>query len=307
MTQPGRRASGRIQSRPYDVLRWGHCVGTRASPGLHQADYSDQSETQSRLPRPVTQGASLHSVNSAQPQLRLLLGLYRFKKNLNMKPTYLLLGVAGTAAAILLDAAPSKAVLYIDFIPQSGSVTRIKASGSLDPSLLGLSSVFNTATAPSGPSTSAFNKAVDSLRFTYSSTASSSIAGKRYAIGPGPDPFVGGGNFPFLGPTSTPPGAIPMNNPPLMLRLGTTKDVWLPDSFTGGAVDGFFDVDLTLSQIFGATSPSTFAFTSGSEKIFVRRNPNVPGPVPLLGAAAAFGYSRKLRNRIQKSTPSRTA
>jgi hypothetical protein len=27
--------------------------------------------------------------------------------------------------------------------------------------------------------------------------------------------------------------------------------------------------------------------------------PEVPGPVPLLGAAAAFGYSRKLRNRIK--------
>jgi hypothetical protein len=25
----------------------------------------------------------------------------------------------------------------------------------------------------------------------------------------------------------------------------------------------------------------------------------VPGPLPLLGAAAAFGYSRKLRHRIQ--------
>jgi hypothetical protein len=224
-----------------------------------------------------------------------------------MKPTYLLLGVAGTAAAILLDAAPSKAVLYIDFIPQPGSVTRIQASGTLDPSLLGLSSVFNTVTAPSGSNTSVFNKGADSLRFTYSSTVSSSIAGKRYAITSGTDPFVGGGNFPFLGPTSIPPGAIPMNNPPLMLRLGTTKDVWLPNSFTGGAVDGFFDVNLTLNQIFGATSPSTFAFHSGSEQIIVRRNPYVPGPVPLLGAAAAFGYSRKLRNRIQKSTPSRTA
>jgi hypothetical protein len=62
------------------AVRWGHCVGTRASAGRHQADYSDQSETQSRLPRPVTQGASLHSVNSAQPQLRLLLHLLKFYK-----------------------------------------------------------------------------------------------------------------------------------------------------------------------------------------------------------------------------------
>lgn len=223
-----------------------------------------------------------------------------------MKLAFSLLGAAGISIVTLLDAAPSKAILFIDFFPQTASVTRIQVSGTLDPSLLGLSSVFNTVTAPNGSNSSGFNKGTDSLRFTYSPIVSSSIAGKRYAITPGPDPFVGGGNFAFLGPMSNPPGAVPMNNPPLMLRLGTTKDVWLPDSFTGGAVDGFFDVDLNLNQIFGATSPSTFAFHSGSEQIIVRRNPNVPGPVPLLGAAAAFGCSRKFRNRIQKSTPSRT-
>jgi hypothetical protein len=59
------------------AVRWGHCVGTRASAGRYQADYSDQSKTQSRLPRPVTQGASLHSVNSAQLQVRLLLHLLK--------------------------------------------------------------------------------------------------------------------------------------------------------------------------------------------------------------------------------------
>jgi len=30
---------------------------------------------------------------------------------------------------------------------------------------------------------------------------------------------------------------------------------------------------------------------------------SVPGPLPLFGAAAAFGFSRKLRNRIKRSTP----
>jgi len=218
-----------------------------------------------------------------------------------MKLAYSLLGAAGISIITLLDAAPSKAILFIDFFPQTGSITRIKASGSLDPSHVGASTPFNTGTAPSGGNTSAFNKATDSLRFTYSSVASSSIAGNRYAITSGTDPFVGGGSFPF---TST--IATPVNNPPLWLRLGTPKDIWLPNSYTGGAIDGFFDVNLNLTQIFGATSPSSFAFHSGSEQIIVRRNPTVPGPVPLLGAAAAFGCSRKLRNRIQKSTPSRT-
>jgi hypothetical protein len=91
------------------------------------------------------------------------------------------------------------------------------------------------------------------------------------------------------------------------MRFGGTQDIWLPNTYTGGAIDGSFDVNYSLAQIFGASAPSTFAFTSGSEQIILRNNPQTPGPLPLLGAAAAFGYSRKLRNRIQKSTPSRTA
>jgi hypothetical protein len=92
------------------------------------------------------------------------------------------------------------------------------------------------------------------------------------------------------------------------MRFGSTKDIWLPNTYTGGAIDGSFDVNFSLAQIFGPSAPSTFAFTSGSEQIILRNDPaQAPGPVPLLGAAAAFGYSRKLRNRIQKSTPSRTA
>jgi hypothetical protein len=90
-------------------------------------------------------------------------------------------------------------------------------------------------------------------------------------------------------------------------------DLWFPNTFTGGAsplnsdlpVDGFFDVNLSLAQI--GFLGSSLTFTSGSEQIILSNNYKVPGPLPLLGAAAAFGYSRKLRNRIQKSTPSRTA
>jgi hypothetical protein len=72
-------------------------------------------------------------------------------------------------------------------------------------------------------------------------------------------------------------------------------------------MSGFFNVNLSLAEIFGASAPSIFSYTSGSELIIVRNNPPVPGPLPLVGAAAAFGYSRKLRNRIQKSTPSPVA
>jgi hypothetical protein len=228
------------------------------------------------------------------------------KMNLNSKISANLLGVAGIATAILLDAAPSKANLFIDFIPLNPTQTRIKASGTINPSLLGTSSAGAVSTAPSGGNTSAINKAADALRFSYSPTVVSN-PGRRYAItGPTTNPFAGGGNFAWTGTT-------PTNNPPLQLRFGTDMDLWFPNTFTGGAsplnsdlpVDGFFDVNLSLAQI--GFLGSSLTFTSGSEQIILSNNYKVPGPLPLLGAAAAFGYSRKLRNRIQKSTPSRTA
>ncbi|MFN4867130.1 MAG: hypothetical protein ACK5GZ_12540 [Cyanobium sp.] len=42
----------------------------------------------------------------------------------------------------------------------------------------------------------------------------------------------------------------------------------------------------------GAANASTFGLTIGAVE--------VPGPLPVLGAAAAFGYSRRLRRRIQQ-------
>jgi hypothetical protein len=222
-----------------------------------------------------------------------------------MKTIYSFLGFAGITTAILMDAAQSKAIMYIDFIPLSPTSTRIQASGTINPTLLGTFAAGTVSTAASGGNTSAINKATDSLRFTYSSSTVSN-PGRRYAItGPTTDPFSGGGNTVWTGTT-------PVNNPPLQMRFGSSMDLWLPNSFTGGAspinsalpVAGFFNVNLTLTAIFGASAPSQFAFTSGTEQIILRNNPTlVPGPLPLLGAAAAFGYSRKLRNRIQKSTP----
>lgn len=217
-----------------------------------------------------------------------------------MKLTYSLLGVAGIATAILLDAAPSKALMYIDFIPLSPTSTRIKASGSLNPSSLGTSTSVTSQTGTGAGQTSRLDKGANTLSFTYSSSAVTGIAGKRYAIS-GTDPLFGGG-------VQTWTGTTPVNNPPLIMRFGGTQDIWLPNTYTGGAIDGSFDVNYSLAQIFGPSAPSQFAFTSGSEQIILRNNPaQTPGPVPLLGAAAAFGYSRKLRNRIQKSIPARLA
>ena len=47
------------------------------------------------------------------------------------------------------------------------------------------------------------------------------------------------------------------------------------------------------------------AFTPNSTYVWLnaQKVPTVPGPLPALGAAAAFGFSRKLRKRIQLAPP----
>lgn len=287
-------------------------MAASAQPWTEAAFHLDRPQKltiQSRLPRHVAQGASLQSVNSAQPQPRLLLKLVGVPKFFNMKLTSSLLGVAGIATAILLDAAPSKAVLYLDFIPLSPTKTRIKASGTINPSHLATTPapvVGTVTTAPSGSNSSEINLGSDSLRLTYASPMGMNIPGRRFALTGPSNPFTTGGTFAWAGPPT------PANVPPFHLRFAS-MDFWLPDSFTGGAtlnnqaqaVSGFFDVNASLARL--GLNGKAIAFTSGSEQVILRNYTEIPGPVPILGAAAAFGYSRKLRNRIQKSTSSRTA
>ncbi len=60
--------------------------------------------------------------------------------------------------------------------------------------------------------------------------------------------------------------------------------------------DGFKgDFDDGREILLPPSSPLVFQSVSTST--------SVPGPLPVFGAAAAFGYSRKLRKRIKRSTP----
>lgn len=56
-----------------------------------------------------------------------------------------------------------------------------------------------------------------------------------------------------------------------------------------------FSVDLNSSVTWAQVAPK--GTPPGDPKIST-----VPGPVPVIGAFAAFGYSRKLRKRIKLST-----
>ena len=70
----------------------------------------------------------------------------------------------------------------------------------------------------------------------------------------------------------------------------------LPEVTVNPGESYLFDVDAattTSTYATGATQPSV----SGSSIL------DVPGPLPILGAAAAFGWSRKLRKRLKSSKP----
>ena len=94
-------------------------------------------------------------------------------------------------------------------------------------------------------------------------------------------------HFAFSGPftTTTIPG-------------GVSTDIDVP-------VIDIYGLDIENGQSFDPFN--SFANIAGPFKITVaavttvKGTPSVPGPLPLLGVAAAFGYSRKLRKRIKGS------
>lgn len=73
---------------------------------------------------------------------------------------------------------------------------------------------------------------------------------------------------------------------------------FVPGFFDVGEAFFAYDLDANLGQ--GGTG--SLAFT----KVVNPETSTVPGPLPLLGAAACFGYSRRLRKRIIGSIPSTT-
>ncbi|MEB3316516.1 MAG: hypothetical protein VKO39_00005, partial [Cyanobacteriota bacterium] len=138
----------------------------------------------------------------------------------------------------------------------------------------------------------------DALRFTYDDPGAS-IPGRRFRISGPTNPFTGpNGAFNFVAPPT------PTNDPFFILRpvngvvaLGG-QDFWLPNTYASNApFSGFFDVDVSRENI--GLAGDRVVYTIGDETIILRNVP-VPGPVPVLGAAMAFGYSRKLRKRIRK-------
>lgn len=79
------------------------------------------------------------------------------------------------------------------------------------------------------------------------------------------------------------------------------------NSVSNPSATGFFfnnTIAATFEQTFSATSggPNKFATINsfGIQFSQTEPEPTVPGPLPILGAGAAFGMSRKLRSRIKQ-------
>ncbi len=87
----------------------------------------------------------------------------------------------------------------------------------------------------------------------------------------------------------------------------TITGITLPQvSFNGSGVpmEDFSPTNLQMINVsIGTATTGGATFNNFSTKFFQRSAPTqrVPGPLPLLGIGAAFGFSRKLRNRIKFS------
>lgn len=62
-----------------------------------------------------------------------------------------------------------------------------------------------------------------------------------------------------------------------------------------------FDTVLSCA-FFPSSGPNCFVPTTPNEQVVYARATLVPGPLPVLGVAAAFSYSRKLKKRINGGT-----
>jgi hypothetical protein len=194
-------------------------------------------------------------------------------------------------AALLLSQAPAKAILTYNIFESGGNVV-VQASGSLD--LTGA----NPFPFPFGPLSCGYNGVIVS--------ASANIC-------TGPD--INLNAYTIVGPTS----------------FNGTVNIEGASSATGTSTSlggvGLFGIDtaytsntpIVSSSTFNGTTLAALGFTTTgligtwtldgtSESIQVFLGPqaaSVPGPLPLLGAGAAFGWSRRLRKRIATplSTP----
>ena len=232
--------------------------------------------------------------------------------------------LVASAGVATLNAGDSKALLYIDFVAETNtSPVQITLSGTFNRANAGAPTAANYAST-----NAALNAGIqpgstnpDVLRFTALPTGTAAVAGQRFAFNDprNQNPFTGtignrfatsiidsnfntttGPFFSFSFGTGTSAAATP----------GT---FWLSNNY---ADNDFIDRPLTFSTLsltdigFLLGTPDivyTLGAEPNQEQVILRVSSSVPGPLPILGAATAFGYSRRLRKRVRNRSKSQQA
>ena len=200
------------------------------------------------------------------------------------------LAVMSVSAFAFLNAGRADAVLVYEFIQQGNNVA-LSISGSLSGLPKGQSTTINPA--PGG---------IDPARAAIRTGNSASTQGIFYGISGGRN-FGTGGFLPFLPPSSY-SGDIATLSGGAFLVLPASYVQGLPINGSGSFLNR------TLSSL-GLSSTSsllgTWAVGSDSIEVWAGRKPrassSVPGPLPVLGAGAAYAYSRRLRSRLRGARP----
>jgi len=210
-------------------------------------------------------------------------------------------------AALLLSQGQAKAVLYINIF-DDGPNLKVTVNGSISPGNAGTSTAAPTACGINGSLTGQGDPSDPSTICTGNDVLSS------FGNINGPAGFGGNGS---LFPASSVTG-FSFQFYPLSYNTGTAFDPDFEQYKNTYALDPSYVLGQTFSSsaTFNGKSLASEGFTATglvgtwtivgtSESINVFIGPPVPGPLPLLGAGAAFGWSRRLRKRIAApvSTP----
>ena len=193
------------------------------------------------------------------------------------------------SACVVINAGDADALLVFEFI-QQGSDVGLFVTGSL-------SGLLNPGSVSSSPG------ALVVPDFGVVSTGNI-VSGLVYSVS-GPTTFGSG----FLGATPTLFSSYTGDN---VILSGTSSLLTLDSSYVqGNAISGSgLFLGKTLAGLgLSATSGLLGTWTIGTDSIQVWAGPvpqpsSVPGPLPLLGAAAAFSHSRRLRARVRAGSAS---
>jgi MYXO-CTERM domain-containing protein len=197
------------------------------------------------------------------------------------------IALLAASACTVINAGDADALLVFEFI-QQGSDVGLNISGSLSGLPSGTSGISTLGTLVGAGLGLVSTGDFFSNEFTVS----------------GPIDFGTGGSTAF-------PFSYTGDN---VVLLGVAGKLRLPNTYVpGNAISGsgLFSGQTLAGLNLSATSGLLGTWTVGSDSIEVRVGTapppsSVPGPLPLLGAAAAFAHSRRLRARVRAGSASQS-